>query len=197
MCAEADHRLRCRAGCIFEGGVSRLVLTSIAQAEAQGEADRFEATQRTAPKLRRVTDGGLLELVEVDASKELSALLDELRVQLDAGAFTGRGDKDVVMAMLETFAILLKKGIKQAAVQQEQDWVAGLRGAMKMMLGGRGRDLGGKHRRGRADVPVTDGVALASSQPCAFSGPEVSKARSSQRPMELPVVPSTVGHVRV
>ena len=66
----------------------------------QGEADRFEATQRTAPKLRRITDGGLLELVEVDASKELSALLDELRVQLDAGAFTGRGDKDVVMAML-------------------------------------------------------------------------------------------------
>ena len=75
--------------------MARLVLTCVAQAEVRGEAARDLAAQAMAPKIRLVTDGGVLEPVEVDASQEPSALLDELRAQLAAGknaqTFMGAG----------------------------------------------------------------------------------------------------------
>ena len=89
-----------------------------------------------APKPRRVTEEGTLEPVEVNASQKPSVLLDELSAELAAGAFTGKGDKAVVMAMLETFGTLLKRGIDQAAAQRElrRSTMTGLHRTMKMLL---------------------------------------------------------------
>lgn len=106
--------VRCGAQCIFERGVSTLVMACLEETEAQGEVARYKQAQAAAPKLQRITRGRGIEVVVVE-----EATADErttaVREQLLQAAFTVASDKAVAVRMLETIGVILQRGIDRAA----------------------------------------------------------------------------------
>jgi hypothetical protein len=94
-------------------------------------------------------------------------------VRLEAGSFTGKGDKGVAVAMLETFATLLESGIDQAAAQQLR-WsrTSDLLSSMKMHICGRGRgSLHSGSSQAPSDAESSDAQADGRSMVRTMQGP--------------------------
>ena len=102
-----------RGWCIFERGVSVLVMTCLAQAEAHGDAARYAAAQAAAPKLRRITSAGGVELISTPDANA-GKMVSNVRAKLLRAKFTFPSDKAAAVNMLETIGVLLQSGIGQS-----------------------------------------------------------------------------------
>ena len=124
---DGDERAEGRGWPAFEQGASLTVAAHLASAERKGQLPTsFRLAQGSRPKLVEIREDGVhpRDTGALDATQ----LLADLEHTVGRAVFTGKGDKEKVMAQLEKFKKLIEDGLtswmKEEAKVTEDDYGA-------------------------------------------------------------------------
>ena len=115
---DGDERAEGRGWPAFEQGASLTVAAHLASAERKGQLPTpFRLAQRSRPKLVEIREGGVYhrDAGALDATQ----LLADLEHTVGRAVFTGKGDKEVVMAQLKKFKDLIEDGLTSWMREEE------------------------------------------------------------------------------